>query len=33
LVLRTYGVGQFHYHRGDRVYAEIWAGVTRDVLL
>jgi hypothetical protein len=32
-VLKTYDVGQFHDRRGDRDYAEIWARVTRHILL
>jgi len=31
--LGTYGVSQFHNHRGDRCYAEIWPRVTRFFLL
>jgi hypothetical protein len=33
LVSRTYRFEQFHNHRGDRGDAEIWARLTRYVLL
>jgi hypothetical protein len=32
-ILRTYGVGQFYNHRGDRDYVQIWARIARHVFL